>query len=68
MIQNRRDPATPLAGALKLKQAFGPRARMVVVDSGGHNAYVANGNACGDQAVTAFLTDGTRPDRPIVTC
>lgn len=68
MIQNRRDPATPLAGALELKKAFGPRARMVIVDSGGHNAYVANGNACGDRAVTAFLTDGVRPDQPIVTC
>jgi pimeloyl-ACP methyl ester carboxylesterase len=68
MVQNRRDPATPLVGALKLKQAFGPRARMVVVDAGGHGAYVVNGNACGDRAVTAFLVDGTRPDRPLVTC
>jgi pimeloyl-ACP methyl ester carboxylesterase len=61
MIQNRRDPATPLAAAQRMRQAFGNRARMVVVDSGGHNAYVANGNACGDNAVTAFLVNGTRP-------
>jgi pimeloyl-ACP methyl ester carboxylesterase len=61
MIQNRRDPATPLAAAQRMRHAFGDRARMVVVDSGGHGAYVANGNACGDDAVTAFLVNGTRP-------
>ena len=66
MIQNRRDPATPLAGALRMREALG--ARMFVTDSGGHDAYLENGNACGDAAVTAFLTDGTRPDRPVVTC
>lgn len=68
MIQNRRDPATPLAGALRMHEAFGQRARMVIVESGGHDAYVENGNPCGDATVTAFLTDGTRPTRPIVTC
>jgi TAP-like protein len=40
---------------------------MVVVDSGGHDAYLANGNTCGDAAVTAFLVDGTRPHRD-TTC
>ncbi|MFL6127367.1 alpha/beta hydrolase [Actinophytocola sp.] len=68
MVQNRRDPATPLAGALRLRAALGHRARMVVVDSGGHDAYLQNGNPCGDATVTAFLTDGTRPNHPIVTC
>jgi len=68
MIQNRRDPATPLAGARRMLQAFGPRASMVIVESGGHNAYVANGNPCGDAAVTAFLTNGTRPIQRVVTC
>jgi pimeloyl-ACP methyl ester carboxylesterase len=66
MIQNRRDPATPLTGALRMREALG--ARMVITDSGGHDAYLENGNPCGDAAVTAFLTDGTRPDRPVVTC
>lgn len=68
MIQNRRDPATPLAGAQRLLQAFGSRARMVVVESGGHGAYVVNGNACGDAAVTAFLVSGTRPAQPTSIC
>ncbi|PJN21907.1 alpha/beta hydrolase [Kitasatospora sp. CB02891] len=63
LVQNLRDPATPYAGALKLRAAFGDRARMVAVDSGGHGAYLANGNACGDALVTEFLTTGHRPAR-----
>ncbi|MGN9789221.1 alpha/beta hydrolase [Nonomuraea sp. ZG12] len=61
LIQNLRDPSTPYSGALKMRQAFGPRARMVSVDSGGHGVYLANGNACGDQTVTTFLTTGHLP-------
>ncbi|MER7844082.1 alpha/beta hydrolase [Kitasatospora sp. NPDC096077] len=61
LVQNLRDPATPYRGALKLREAFGGRARMVTVDSGGHDAYRANGNACGDAAVTDFLVTGRRP-------
>ncbi|MFJ8042257.1 alpha/beta hydrolase [Kitasatospora sp. NPDC096147] len=63
LVQNLRDPATPYAGALKLRQAFGQRARMVAVDSGGHDVYAANGNACGDRLATDFLTTGRRPAR-----
>ncbi|KUJ65919.1 hypothetical protein ACZ90_42745 [Streptomyces albus subsp. albus] len=61
LIQNRRDPSTPLSGARKMRQAFGDRARMVIVDSFGHNVYMANGNSCGDRAVTDFLISGKRP-------
>jgi pimeloyl-ACP methyl ester carboxylesterase len=67
MIQNLRDPATPYTGALKLRAAFGNRARLITVDSGGHRAYLANGNTCGNNAVTAFLAHGTRPAHDI-TC
>ncbi|MFE0044232.1 alpha/beta hydrolase [Streptomyces albireticuli] len=61
MIQNLRDPSTPHRGALKMREAFGDRARLVTVDAGGHGSYLRNGNACGDEAVTTFLTKGTRP-------
>ncbi|GAA4909384.1 alpha/beta hydrolase [Streptomyces coeruleoprunus] len=61
MIQNLRDPATPYAGALKMRAALGDRARLVSVDRGGHGVYLGNGNACGDRAVTDFLRTGTRP-------
>ncbi|MCU7827024.1 alpha/beta hydrolase [Kitasatospora sp. DSM 101779] len=63
MVQNLRDPATPYAGALRLRAALGGRAELVSVDSGGHDAYVAHGNSCGDRLVTRFLVDGRRPER-----
>ncbi|MEU1285144.1 alpha/beta hydrolase [Kitasatospora sp. NPDC005856] len=65
LTQNLRDPATPYAGALKLRAAFGDRARMVTVDSGGHGVYGANGNACGDRVVTDYLVSGHRPARDV---
>jgi pimeloyl-ACP methyl ester carboxylesterase len=63
LIQNLRDPATPYSGALNMERALGDRARMVSVDSGGHEAYLANGNACGDAAATDFLLTGHRAAR-----
>ncbi|MEV7725084.1 alpha/beta hydrolase [Streptomyces sp. NPDC087917] len=61
MIQNRRDPATPLFGALEMREALGDRAVLVTVERGGHGAYLGNGNPCGDATVTRFLTTGERP-------
>ncbi|MFJ3825838.1 alpha/beta hydrolase [Streptomyces nodosus] len=63
LIQNTRDVATPLSGALKLRTALGRRAVLVTVNSTGHNAYLANGNACGDRTVSHFLSTGERPTR-----
>ncbi|MFJ5529012.1 alpha/beta hydrolase [Streptomyces sp. NPDC093261] len=65
LVQNERDVATPLSGALKLRDAFGARAVMVTVDSTGHGSYLANGNACGDATVSRFLATGERPDGDI---
>lgn len=36
---------------------------MVTVDSTGHDAYLGNGNACGDATVTRYLATGERPAR-----
>ncbi|MEU7131940.1 alpha/beta hydrolase [Streptomyces sp. NPDC046261] len=66
MVQNLRDPATPYRGALKMRQAFSDRARMVSVDAGGHGVYLGSGNACSDRAVTTFLTTGQRPARDVL--
>ncbi|GAA3502775.1 alpha/beta hydrolase [Streptomyces prasinosporus] len=66
MVQNRRDVATPLGGALELREALGRRAVMVTVNSTGHDAYLANGNACGDRTVSHFLATGERPARDVV--
>ncbi|MGW8672986.1 alpha/beta hydrolase [Streptomyces niveus] len=61
LVQNERDPGTPLAGARKLRQALGQRATMVTADNGGHGVYPFARNTCVDDAVTTFLTDGKRP-------
>ncbi|MBQ0877419.1 alpha/beta hydrolase [Streptomyces sp. IPPR8] len=62
LVQNERDVATPLSGASRMREALGRRAVMVTVDSTGHDAYLANGNACGDRVVSRFLATGERPD------
>ncbi|MFD3563816.1 alpha/beta hydrolase [Streptomyces sp. NPDC058686] len=61
MVQNERDPGTPLVGAMKLRRTFGDRATMVTADQGGHGVYPFGRNTCANNAVTAFLTDGQRP-------
>lgn len=61
MLQNLRDPVTPYFGALSMRAALGDRARLVTVDHGGHGAYHADGDTCGDRAVTEFLLTGRRP-------
>jgi pimeloyl-ACP methyl ester carboxylesterase len=61
LVQNERDPGTPLVNARKLRQAFGDRARMVTIDQGGHGAYLFTANKCGNNAVTEFLETGKRP-------
>ncbi|MEU0425402.1 alpha/beta hydrolase [Streptomyces canus] len=61
MVQNERDVATPLSGALKLREALGRRAVMVTNDSTGHDAYLDNGTVCGDATVSRFLATGKRP-------
>ncbi|WP_121750947.1 alpha/beta hydrolase [Streptomyces sp. E2N166] len=65
MLQNERDPGTPLAGAQKLRRAFGKRATMVTADQGGHGVYPFGPNACANDAATAFLTTGKRPSQDL---
>ncbi|MCX4234838.1 alpha/beta hydrolase [Streptomyces ortus] len=65
MVQNERDPGTPLAGARELRRAFGGRATMVTVDQGGHGVYPYGGNTCANDAATTFLTTGERPARDL---
>ncbi|MFG3245433.1 alpha/beta hydrolase [Streptomyces sp. NPDC048187] len=61
LVQNERDVNTPLSGARRMREALGRRAVMVTVDSTGHDAYLANGNACGDATVSRFLATGRPP-------
>jgi pimeloyl-ACP methyl ester carboxylesterase len=62
MVQNLRDPATPLAGARQMRKALGDRATMVTADQGGHGVYPMGKNRCANHAVTQFLTTGERPE------
>jgi hypothetical protein len=65
MVQNERDPGTPLAGAQKLRRALGKRATMVTADQGGHGVYPFGHNACANDAATTFLTTGQRPSQDL---
>ncbi|MCP2236852.1 alpha/beta hydrolase [Prauserella halophila] len=65
MVQNERDPGTPLVGARKLRRAFGQRATMVTADQGGHVIYPFGANTCAKDAVTTYLTTGDRPEHDL---
>jgi pimeloyl-ACP methyl ester carboxylesterase len=65
LVQNERDPATPIEGAIAMRKALGNRARMITADEGGHGAYLLTGNACLNDLTTKFLTDGTKPDNDV---
>ncbi|MFF0307474.1 alpha/beta hydrolase [Streptosporangium sp. NPDC004379] len=61
ILQNRRDPVTPLAGGRLLREKFEKRSRLVVADESGHGVYVLGGNACALNVTTSYLVDGTMP-------
>jgi hypothetical protein len=61
LVQNERDPATPLAGAKTTRRAFGDRAAMLTVDQGGHGAYLIGKNKCANDKVTEYLLGGRLP-------
>ncbi|PWW60289.1 alpha/beta hydrolase [Actinokineospora spheciospongiae] len=65
LLQNERDPGTPLVGARELRRAFGQRATLVTADQGGHGVYPWDGNRCANDAATEFLTTGHRPARDL---
>jgi pimeloyl-ACP methyl ester carboxylesterase len=61
LMENLRDPATPLPGAREMAAALGRHTRLVTVDQGGHGVYVFGANRCGNDVVTRYLVDGVRP-------
>ncbi|WP_330275968.1 alpha/beta hydrolase [Lentzea sp. NBC_00516] len=61
LLQNERDPGTPLTGAQELRRALGNRATLVTADEGGHGIYPWGDNHCAKDAATKFLTTGQRP-------
>lgn len=65
IVQNQRDPVTPLRGGELLDEKFGRRSRLVTVDGSGHGVYVLGANSCASGVVTSYLVHGTMPDHDI---
>jgi pimeloyl-ACP methyl ester carboxylesterase len=61
VMQNERDPVTPLLGGELIREKFDERSRLVTADASGHGVYVYGDNPCADAIATAFLVDGTLP-------
>lgn len=66
IVENLRDPATPLPGAQEMAAALGHRTRLVTVDQGGHGVYFG-ANTCGNDVINNFFLTGERP-RPGFAC
>lgn len=60
LVATAHDPATPQQWAQALADRM-PNAHLIVWESDGHTAYT-NGSACVDDAVDAYLVDGTLPE------
>nr|WP_042185280.1 alpha/beta hydrolase [Kibdelosporangium sp. MJ126-NF4]CEL16666.1 secreted hydrolase [Kibdelosporangium sp. MJ126-NF4]CTQ88982.1 secreted hydrolase [Kibdelosporangium sp. MJ126-NF4] len=63
IVQTLRDPATPHVGALGMRSALGPRAKMVTVNTGNHGAYDPSTPSCAVRAVHNYLETGALPAR-----
>jgi hypothetical protein len=67
IVQNVRDPATPLVGAQEMRAALGQRAQLLTVDQGGHGASYGESNECSKEAVTNYFVTGVLPSQD-TTC
>lgn len=61
ILQNTRDPATPLVSARGLRATLDRRAAMITVDQGGHG--VVGPGSCADEAMNTLLATGALPGR-----
>jgi len=57
ILENARDPITPLPLALDMRASFGNRASLVVADAGGHGVT----NTCAGELAVGFLASGVLP-------
>ena len=67
IVQNRRDPSTPLRTAQGMRRAMGSDASLVTVDAGGHGVLIhPTPNQCAIGTLETFLTEGELPrgDKP----
>jgi pimeloyl-ACP methyl ester carboxylesterase len=61
LINNLRDPATPLPGAHRMRAVLGARAKLVLVDQGGHAIFGFADNVCAADTVANYLASGVLP-------
>jgi pimeloyl-ACP methyl ester carboxylesterase len=61
IVNTLRDPNTPLPGAERMHEVLGQRARLVLVDAGGHGVFGLIDNICATDAVSDFLAEGVLP-------
>ncbi len=62
MVQNDRDPATPIEGARLAHRNFAGSRLLTVTDEGDHTTYASSiPNTCVNQAVEDYLVDGVLP-------
>ncbi|WP_436787142.1 alpha/beta hydrolase [Yinghuangia sp. YIM S10712] len=61
LIQATRDAATPLAGALSMRQALSTSRLVTVTGEGNHGVLVFNATPCVEDFAHAYLRDGTLP-------
>ncbi|WP_413755022.1 alpha/beta hydrolase [Streptomyces sp. MMBL 11-3] len=66
ILQNERDPNTPLETGKGMHKALGKRSALVTVDAGGHLVYGNQGPAtCATDAANLFLLSGKLPHRNV---
>jgi hypothetical protein len=61
LLQNLRDPVTPLPGATRMHEVLGDRSRLVLVDGGGHGIIAIGDNICAAQTFSDYMANGTLP-------
>ncbi|MGH3915477.1 MAG: alpha/beta hydrolase [Pseudonocardiaceae bacterium] len=63
MVQNERDPATPIEGALRARDNFAGARLLTVTEEGDHTTYASGDpNDCVNDAVEDYLVDGVVPE------
>lgn len=68
ILQNERDPSTPLRTARGMRHAMGSDAVLVTVDAGGHGVLIhPKPNACAIGTLESYLTAGSLPAKDL-TC
>lgn len=62
LINQQYDAATPLPGALEVRERF-PKSSLIGVPGGTTHSGSLSGNACVDDKIAAYLATGERPER-----